>query len=190
MKRNCIVIHTQVYLLLPVFILLLPDKWILSWVAAALIHEGFHLMAIRLFNIKILKIEIGIFGAKIEIETMDRFKELIVALAGPVGALLTLVFSRYIPQISICIITQTAYNLLPVYPLDGGRVLRCLLVAKMEMNKLVFAEKSVLYTITVCCIIASIFLKLGILPIVLGLSLLMKYKNANIPCKQYSERVQ
>jgi len=190
MNRNCIVIHTQVYLLLPVFILLLPDKWLLSCVAAATIHEGFHLMAIRLFNIKILKIEIGIFGAEIETETMDRYKELIIALAGPVGALLTLMFSRYIPRISLCVIAQTAYNLLPVYPLDGGRAMRCLLVSKIKMQKLVFAEKSVLYTIILCCALVSAFFKLGLLPIILGFSLLMKYRNANIPCKQCSDRVQ
>lgn len=190
MKRNYIVIQTQVYLLLPLLILLFPDIWVLSWILAALIHECFHLLAMWLLKVKILKIEIGVFGAIIETESMDHYKELIVALAGPVGALLTLLFSKYIPRIALCAIVQTVYNLLPVYPLDGGRAVRCLLISKMKSQHLVFLEKGVLYAIVSTCVFISIAFKLGILPLILGTSLLIKHRNANIPCKQWPYRVQ
>ncbi len=184
MKHNYFIIRTEVYLLFPFLILFFSNKWLLSWIAAAAIHEFGHLSAIKLLQIRVLNIEIGVFGAKIQTEPMTPGKELIVALAGPAGALLMLPFSRYIPQITVCILAQSFYNLLPVFPLDGGRAIRCLLATKMNKEKLAFAEKVMLYVIVCCCVALCIGLKLGLLPIILGISLLVKYTNANIPCKQ------
>lgn len=190
MIKRCVVIQTQVYFLLPLIILLFPNGWIASWIAAAVIHECFHIVALILFRVRILKMEIGILGAKIETEPMPGTIEQICALAGPVGALSVLPFSRYIPYIALCVLAQSVYNLLPVYPLDGGRALRCFLISRIRGERVAFAEQIVLYSIIVICILVTVFLKLGILPILFGIGLFIRYRNANRPCKQRPYRVQ
>lgn len=190
MRRNIVVIQTRVYFLLPLIILLFPDGWILSWFIAATIHECFHIAAIRIFRVRILKIEIGILGAKIEAEPMHTATECICALVGPVGALSVLLFSRYIPRIALCVFAQSAYNLLPVYPLDGGRALRCILISRVKGEWAAFAEQVVLYGIIIACLFGTVFLKLGILPVLLCIGLFIRYRNANRPCKQRFYRVQ
>ena len=61
---------------------------------------------------------------------MSTTKTLICVLAGPIGSLLLLLYIRWIPRIAFCALVQTIYNLLPIYPLDGGRAIRCLLDMK------------------------------------------------------------
>jgi len=184
MKKNSVTVNTLVYLLVPVIILLFPDTWIVAWIVAAAIHESFHIIALRLFKVRILKIEIGLFGTQIETETMDPHKELIVALAGPLGILIILIFARCVPRVALCGIAQTAYNMIPVYPLDGGRAIRCLLSLRFKDHQLIYTESLILITIIICCILASIIFKLGMLPVILAIGLLIKYRNANLPCKE------
>ena len=190
MTKRCVVIQTQVYFLLPLVILLFPDGWITSWIAAAVIHECFHIAALMLFRVRILKIEIGALGAKIETEPMRAITEQICALAGPVGALSVLLFSRSIPRVALCVLAQSIYNLLPVYPLDGGRALRCFLMSRIKGERVALTEQIVLSSVIFICFLVTIFLKLGILPILFGIGLFIRYRNANRPCKQRPYRVQ
>lgn len=183
MKHRPIAIRTQVYLLLPFLILLFNNAWVISWIIAASIHEFFHLLSIRLLKINVLSFEIGIFGAKIETEPISNRKELIIALSGPIGALLTLAFACYIPKIALCAMAQSAYNLLPVYPLDGGRAVRSLFITRIKKEHMMFLEKCVLYSIIIGVLLVSIALNLGVIPLVIAISLFIKYRNANIPCK-------
>lgn len=108
-----------------VLVLVLPLKWLLAALAAALFHELCHYFAIRATGGQVLGIVIGPGGAALETGPMEPGRELICALAGPLGGCLLLLFARIMPLIALCALAQTLYNLLPVYPLDGGRALRC-----------------------------------------------------------------
>lgn len=190
MRKNVIEIQTQVYFLLPILILLIPNQWVWAWILAAAIHEGYHILALSLLHVRIVKLKIGILGAKIETEPMHKNKELFVALAGPIGALLTLLLWKFLPRVGLCAIIQTAYNLLPIYPLDGGRAVRCMLSTWFKNEYLCFIEKGILTIFIIGCLFISLYWKLGILPVVLALCLWKKYTNANIPCKDCFHRVQ
>lgn len=185
-----ITIQTQVYFLIPVLLLLFPNGLVLWWIIAAAIHELFHIMMLWIFRIKIVSFRICITGAKIETAPMEPYKELIVALAGPVGALSVLAIAQLFPQLAICVIAQSLFNLLPVYPLDGGRVLRCVLAGMLKQTHLYTFEKGVLYAIILGFLLLSMSYKLGVLPIILGIALIIKHRNANIPCKDDEHRVQ
>ena len=91
-----IIIQTQVYFLIPVLLLLFPNGLVLWWIIAAAIHEIFHMLMLWLFRIKIISLKICITGAKIETASMEPYKELIVALAGPLGAAFFLVFFGFL----------------------------------------------------------------------------------------------
>ena len=65
-------------------------------------------------------------GAVMEATPMSAGRELLCVLAGPVGGLLLASFYRGIPRVAICAAAQSAFNLLPVYPLDGGRAMGCM----------------------------------------------------------------
>ena len=187
MKR--IVLHPQLYFLLPL-IFLFPNGWILSWVIAAMVHECLHLISLNMFKTKILALEIGITGAKIVTEPMTPGKEFMTALAGPVGALFLLAFSGRCPKIAICALFQSFYNLLPIYPLDGGRALRCLVSRKIDPDQLHILEKYILYIIIFLILIIGSQFKQGIVSIIFCIGLLVQHRNANIPCKDGEHGVQ
>lgn len=108
-------------------LLVLPLNWLSAAFFAALFHEACHIAVIRILNGKILGVEIGAGGAKISVDRMETHRELLCALAGPVGSFLLIGMYQLFPRLALCASIQGMFNLLPVYPLDGGRVLLCAL---------------------------------------------------------------
>ena len=105
-------------------LLVLPLKMILAAATAAICHEVGHWLAICLTGGEILRVEVGVGGMRMETLPMTPGREMLCALAGPLGSLLLLCLWRWTPLLSLCGLVQGAFNLLPIYPLDGGRVLR------------------------------------------------------------------
>ena len=120
-------VQTSVLYIAPILLLLLPLRWLMAALLAACIHEAWHILAIRLMGGRILEIRIGATGAVIETEPLSPTGELLAALAGPTGSLSLLLLAKWIPCTALCALVHALYNLLPLYPLDGGRVLHCLL---------------------------------------------------------------
>ena len=104
--------------------------------------------------------------------------ELVCALAGPAGGLLLLLLLRWMPVIALTGAVQSMYNLLPIYPTDGGRALRCgvqLLWPDKTAHKISYIIETVALSFIIAfCVYGSVCLRLGIIPILFGASLLLR----------------
>lgn len=109
---------------LALLILLLPLKWILCALLAALIHEMAHILVLLSLGGKINGICVNVGGAVIDAWIPSQPREIIGILAGPAGSFLLLIFYSTLPELSVCAAIQGLFNLLPIYPLDGGRIQR------------------------------------------------------------------
>lgn len=103
----------------------LPLRWSLSCFGAAAFHELCHILAVYICKGSITSISFRLWGAQIHAGRLSYGGECISALAGPLGGLLLLFFYDMAPELSLCAAVQSAVNLLPFYPLDGGRALYC-----------------------------------------------------------------
>ena len=168
-------------------LLLLPLKWLASAFLAACFHELCHYMALRLFRMRPQKLAIGVNGAAMEIGALSCGKELLCALAGPLGSISLLLLVRVFPRIAVCGAFHGLYNLLPLYPLDGGRALHCgarLLFSPDRADKVcTVVERICLGSICLVAIYATVCLRLGLLPICFALLLLIKGEKVKFPCK-------
>lgn len=112
--------------------------------ASIVLHELGHALTARRYGIRTADITLYLFGGVARLERMPRSggPELLIALAGPAVSfvtalslgLLALVVSRLgqpVPGLLIELANLNAmlglFNLLPIFPMDGGRVLRALL---------------------------------------------------------------
>ena len=112
---------------LAVLMLTIPLPWLLSAILAAGFHEFCHMAAIRLQRGQIYSLRIGVDGAKLHTAPLSPSQEMLCALAGPCGSLLLAGLGRWLPGIAFCGFVQGLFNLIPIYPLDGGRICRCIL---------------------------------------------------------------
>ena len=111
------------YLLCALAILMVPLNWLAAFLLAAGIHELGHICAVYSLGGKINNIKISISGAIIETGLMPVWKNLLSSAAGPAASLLLVLFISRFPRVAVCGLCHGFYNLLPVYPLDGGRIL-------------------------------------------------------------------
>ena len=109
---------------LALMLLLFPLRFLVGVLLAALIHELGHLLALKIAGGRVLSIRLRSFGARIEAAPMSPGRTALCALAGPAAGALTIFAWKTFPELALAGLVQTVFNLLPVYPLDGGRALR------------------------------------------------------------------
>lgn len=143
----------------------------------AVIHEIGHFLASEKYGYALKRITLMPYGAIIEGNSLDiSFKdEIFIAIAGPLINFLIVVFFvaiwwlfpitypytdlAVLANLSICLI-----NLLPCYPLDGGRVLLSILSLKMKRGKALKIVKTlgvIISLVGVSLFIYSIFSKVN-----------------------------
>lgn len=119
-------------------LLTLPLRWAMGAVFAAFVHELAHCIAVLFFGGQILTMKLGGHGAVMKVTPMTWGKEAICVLAGPIGSFSLLLTAEFFPEAAICGLAQGIYNLLPFYPLDGGRFLRILFSESISIAAEVF----------------------------------------------------
>ena len=145
----------------------------------ALIHELGHLLAGILMGMKPEKIELMPFGVsisfKIKVEEYNKkikkgnmleIKKILVALAGPLTNFIIIIIASNIniDLFKALIIIYTnflimIFNLLPIYPLDGGRILKGILHINFGIQKSEFYTNIITkITVTIITILSSVLI--------------------------------
>lgn len=112
------------FVMAAVWLRLVPIQWIGAALLAGIVHELGHFFFLWREGKRIWKIQIGAVGARIETEELEPRTEFFAALAGPAAGMILCLCSAILPRTALCALVQSIYNLLPIYPLDGGRALR------------------------------------------------------------------
>ena len=177
-------VSSGVFFLGVLWLLLLPPAWGMGAILAASVHELGHLLAILACGGEVLDFTIGCDGAKMETTPMAAGREILCALAGPLGSFSLLAIGNHFPEAALCGMVQGLYNLLPIYPLDGGRVIRCLFPAAVCWGIEVFS-------VTLFSGIALwISLRSGQAGLIFLLSLWIPMIRRKLTCKQTAKAVQ
>jgi Zn-dependent protease/predicted transcriptional regulator len=163
------------------------------------LHEYGHALMARRYGIPTRDITLLPIGGVAHLERMpaEPRKELFVAVAGPavnvaIAAVLwlicilakipvtramedaSLVRGHFVVLLLVFNVTMIVFNMLPAFPMDGGRVLRALLAMKMDYAKatrwaatvgkgmaLVFAYYAIFHTATPMLIVIAFFVWMG-----------------------------
>lgn len=130
-----------------------------AFLTAALAHELGHLAAMWLTGAELWRVRVTPCGPVIDYRgELTRRQEMGVLAAGPLGGLLFAAFAfiigtPYFYYTGAIALLATVFNLLPVIPMDGGRLLRCLLEEAVSQRA---AETILRICGTVCA--AGVFL--------------------------------
>lgn len=198
MERSKVSLQTNgaAFILLAVMLLVLPLQWIGAALLAAALHELAHAGAVYLCGARVNRIRIGLSGAAMESLPLTRPQALFCTLAGPLAGLMLLPLAKWLPRTAICAAFQSFYNLLPVYPLDGGRAVLC--ICQMLFSEGTAQRICTALTYLICIAIAALAFcavfvwKLGLLPALFAAMTVFRiHQNAaKIPCKAAKHAVQ
>lgn len=183
MQKICI--ERSVFWLAAGMVLFVPLKWLFAILLAAAIHELGHILAIRILGGELTGIRVGSGGACIEASLDSTYKAAVCTLAGPAANLALVLLFRWLPRTAICAMIQFLYNMLPIYPLDGGRLLQ-MTVRDETIQHCV--ESVAVLVLALLGILLTRILGLETLPVCLFLFLLLMLRK--IPCKEREQIVQ
>ena len=191
-KKIDVHISAWFFLFAAILIMLLPIYWVAAVLFAALIHEIFHALAVLCLGGRIDCIYVGGRGAVLMTEPMSGIRESICALAGPLGSFLLILLSKWFPRLAVCGLIHGLYNLLPLFPLDGGRILRGILFSAFSppaASKIYHLSQCVLL-ILLCIFAVTLTLKIGAIPLLFLVFLLLKTREGKSSCKDARLAVQ
>lgn len=168
-------IDLKIFAFIIIFIITRQIEIYVAMLIFAIIHELSHMLVGIILGFKPEKIELNPLGLSLafrpnyndynlKIRNANAFeiKKIIVALAGPISNLAIAVLVGFLTSPSMMVNTIfyanlliAIFNLLPVYPLDGGRVLKGILhiiygkwKAKKIVNDISFAVTTILTAIS------------------------------------------
>lgn len=177
-----------------IFLLTIPLNWSLSLFSAAFFHELCHAAVVYLCGGRILKIVVNPNGIRMCVGPMPPFQELLCAIAGPAGSFFLTLFFRHFPELALCGYVHGMFNLIPVYPLDGGRCLKCLcqMFFGDDITEKAFCiwQSICLFLICIAGIFCSLFLKMGMIPLIASVYLGYRGFSGKYSCKDSFLAVQ
>lgn len=177
---------------LAALVILLPLQWVGAVLLAVAVHELCHAFAIYLLGGSIECVLISGRGIVMKTQPMSGIREIVSAMAGPLGSLCLLLFVRWLPRTAVCGLVHALYNMIPVLPMDGGRVLHGIIFGLLAPPNAEKLQRWILRGTVFVIILLTILLasKTGIMTITLGICLLQRIHRENslakIPFWQYN----
>jgi Zn-dependent protease len=165
--------------------LMTPISWGISIFLSVLIHEMAHAYVANLLGWRVFGIKVDLFTGSAAVDTNIPEKDSIpVVAAGPlsnllfaiivllvtsfVGSDINPIVFKFLNDLFVVNLILFIFNLLPIYPMDGGRIVKDFLFLKMRSNRrsakriaggisLAFSIGLLLYSILIFNIIMILF---------------------------------
>ena len=156
-----IIISFTFFALIIILISLNKTEFLYSTIIFAILHETGHLLALKHFKISIEEFKVSLFGGNIKILNNNKiqyYQNAIISFCGPLVNLFFFVLfyllniflkNKFINEIYVINLVLAAFNLLPFYNFDGGKILTSILMNFLQ-------EKTVNYIITITSFIILI----------------------------------
>lgn len=151
--------------------------------SSLIIHELGHILVAWLVKVKVERCVIMPYGGEIELEggyAIPPSKQLLIALGGPIATLCCIAISPFLDPLVGTLFLKIqfillAINLIPIWPLDGGRIILSLIliVSPRARNYELFMVIS-LCIITLTVVLTFILLPKSLFLFVLSLFLFIK----------------
>ena len=160
-KNTKITISFTIFALMIILISLNKTEFLYSTIIFAILHEIGHLLALKHFKISIEEFKVSLFGGNIKILNNNKiqyYQNAIISFCGPLVNLFFFVLfyllniflkNKFINEIYVINLVLAAFNLLPFYNFDGGKILASILMNFLQ-------EKTVNYIITITSFIILI----------------------------------
>ena len=100
-----------------------------------LLHEIAHIVVALLLKVNVIELNLMPVGiSAIYSDKISAKKEVIISMAGPIMSLILAIYSKdsFISSVNIIIMIL---NLIPIYPLDGGRIQKNYFIHKYRYKK-------------------------------------------------------
>lgn len=187
-------INLQIFIFAIIFYLTQQIKIYTILMLFALVHELGHLLAGVCLGLKAKSIDIMPFGISINFEDYSNkyiIKKILIAIAGPLTNLIIVIFGVYNNWDEDIIYSNALigmFNLIPLYPLDGGRILKYIiqLVSNVKEAEIMTYKLSniLIIILTIISSIGILFMKnIGIVLILAYLWMLVIKENKKYKLK-------
>lgn len=128
----------------------LPVSWVIAVFASVLIHELAHAFVANRRGWRVYGIRVDLFTGSASVDTNIPERDSIpVVAAGPLSNLIISILciplysfldinpvvGNFINDLFVINIFMFVFNILPIYPMDGGRLLKDFLFIKMRSNR-------------------------------------------------------
>lgn len=167
-----------------ILFLWMPVSWVIAIFVSVLIHEMAHAYVADRRGWRVFGIKVDLFTGSAAVDTNIPEKDAIpVVAAGPLSNLILAilcipfysflgninpVFDGFMNDLFIVNIFMFIFNILPIYPMDGGRLLKDFLFIKMKGNRrlakkisgyvsLTFSVALLLYSISIMAFLLILF---------------------------------